>query len=116
MCRKFFEEVIVDDERIGEKLISKVFLGGKKDYLSEDHTLKHFRENLWDMKVTDKENYEVWNKHGKIDAVSKAKEIAKELIKNHHPNIVDEEKDKLINSILEEAKIKLAEMKSKNRK
>jgi len=116
MCRKFFEEVIVDDERIGEKLISKVFLGGKKEYLSEDHTLKYFKENLWGMKITDKKNYEIWNRNGRVDAVSKAKEVAEELIKNHHPKIVDEDKDRLISNILEEAKIKLAEMKSKNRK
>lgn len=116
MCRKFFEEVVVNDERIGEESISKVFLSGRKEYLSEDHTLKYFKENLWGMKVTDKENYEVWNRNGRVDAASKAKEVAKELIKNHYPNIVDEKKDKMISNILEEAKIKLAEIRKIRKK
>ena len=116
MCKKFFNGIAVDEESIGEKSISKVFLESKNNYLSEDQTLKHFKENLWDMKVTDKESFEVWNRNGRVSTSYKAKEIAKELIKDNHPKIVNEDKNMLIKGILEEAKIKLAEMKRKKQK
>lgn len=116
MCRNFFKDVFVDRERISEEVIKRVFLHNKREYLSEEHTMKFLKENIWDMKVTDKKSYEVWNRNGRKGAINKAKEIAMDLIRNHHPNIVDENKDKLINNILEEAKAKLAEMKSKNKK
>lgn len=109
MCKKFFEEVVVDDDRIGEKIIGDVFLSSKNNYLDEGHTLKYFKENIWNMRVTDKNNYEIWSRNGQVSSVDKAKEIANNLIENHIPAIVNEEKDKLINDIIIETKMKLKE-------
>ena len=60
-------------------------------------------------KITDQNSYEAWCQKGQIDAASKAKEIARDLIKNHHPDIVDEGQNELIAEVLKEAEIKLKE-------
>jgi len=111
MCKKFFNGVEVDDRRIGEEVIEKLFSNNKMEYLSEDHTLSHFKENIWSKRVTNQSSYEFWECNGRVNANNKAKEIASDLIKNHHPNIADSKKEQLIDEIINEVKKKLKEKK-----
>ncbi len=109
MCKKFFNGVKVDEDVIGEEVIDRLFSINKHEYLSDEHTLKNFTENLWNKRVTDQNSYEVWNMNGRIDALMKAREVAENIIKDYHPAIVDSQKERMINEIVGEAKIKLKE-------
>lgn len=109
ICTKYFNGVEIDEERMAEKTITEAFLNDKREYITDNHTLMFFKENLWNKSITNQDSFEIWDKKGRIDAVHQAKEIASNLIKNHHPNIVDEEQEKLIGEVLKETKIKLKE-------
>jgi len=116
MCKKFFEEIKMDEGRLAEDAIAEVMAQPGGEYLSRDHTLNYFKDNLWDNKITDKKSYEVWKKDGRVSARDKAKEIAKNIIENHYPEVVNKDQEKQIDEILEEAMAKLKEVKKETGK
>jgi len=61
-------------------LINKVGIGG--NFLGEDHTVKHFRKELWFPELIDRRIPSSWLKDEKI-TIDKAKDKVKSLLKNY---------------------------------
>jgi len=82
MVRRITGGFEINEETLALDLIHKVGPGG--EYLTSEHTLKHFKEN-WSPQLFSRTSYERWQKEGKKDLSARANEKAKEILKTHTP-------------------------------
>ena len=67
-------------------------VGPGKNYLSEDHTCQHMRQEHFLPTVADRNDRETWIKLGGKDTFQRAHEIAVEILSTHEPKPLDPEK------------------------
>ena len=77
----------INEETLALDLIHNVGPGG--EYLTSEHTLKHFKEN-WSPQLFSRTSYERWQKEGKKGLATRANEKAKEILKTHVPKPLDQ--------------------------
>lgn len=69
----------VDEEGMAVSVIKE--LGQKGDHLSSDHTLKHFREELWVTDLLSRERFSLWEKGGRKGLTQRAEERVQNLLR-----------------------------------
>lgn len=89
----------VDQKTMPLDVIMKV--GHEGHYLGQKHTLDHFRE-MWQPMVTDGQPYANWKAAGAKGAVEHAREKAREILRTHHPEPLDEDVKKDLARIVAE--------------
>ncbi|MFX0099761.1 MAG: trimethylamine methyltransferase family protein [Candidatus Hodarchaeota archaeon] len=99
----------INDETIALDLIKKVGPGG--EFLSERHTLKHFRKELWRPSFMNREIYQNWLDEGSMTYGEKVMEKTREILKIHAPDLLDEQIIKKLDKIVERAREKLENFK-----
>ncbi len=82
MVRRITGGFELNEETLALDLIHRVGPGG--EYLTSEHTLKHFKEN-WSPQIFSRTPYERWEKEGKKDLAARANGKAKEILKTHTP-------------------------------
>jgi trimethylamine--corrinoid protein Co-methyltransferase len=95
--RRMMEGICVDQENLAVESIKRVGPGGH--FLSDEHTLDHFREN-WQPDLTDRKTYEDWKGRGAKSMGQRAKEKIKKIIERHRPEPLAPETDIKIDRIL----------------
>jgi trimethylamine--corrinoid protein Co-methyltransferase len=83
MVKRYMRGFEVDDEHLAVDVIRKVGPGGH--FLSEKHTLDHFRKEHWRPAFFNRENLPNWIKKGKKTVDQKLIEKALEILKTHKP-------------------------------
>ena len=58
--------------------------GHKGDFLSTEHTLRHFRDD-WYPKLFDRDSFEGWQSNGGKDLRQKARERIDQILAEHQP-------------------------------
>lgn len=103
MIGQFLEGVSINDETIALNLIEKIgqFPG---NYLNTEHTRQWWKKEQYITKAGNSLSYPEWLSEGKKNELNSAKEISEEIINNHKPLLLEEEKIEEIKKILEEAK------------
>lgn len=81
--------VRVTDETLAVDVTAEVGPGG--NYVQEDHTFEHMREEHFVPIVADRQPRENWEASGKKDTWTRCHEIALDALENHRPIPVDEE-------------------------
>jgi trimethylamine--corrinoid protein Co-methyltransferase len=104
MCNSI-EQIVICDELIGytkhfmrpleinaETLALDVIdqLGPDGDFLSAEHTLKHYRED-WYPKLFDRSNFEQWQRTGSKTLRQRAREKARKILETHQPEALPAE-------------------------
>jgi trimethylamine--corrinoid protein Co-methyltransferase len=88
MTMRVLRGIEVNDEALALDVIDEVGPGGH--YLMADHTLRHMRsEFYYPSAVVDRQGWEMWQQDGGRDAQERAKEIARDILTNHHPEPLD---------------------------
>jgi len=82
LVRRIYRGVEVNEETMALDLIDEIGPGG--EYLTSEHTLKHFKEN-WYPELLSRVPYDRWEKEDKKDLGTKARERAKHILENHTP-------------------------------
>jgi trimethylamine--corrinoid protein Co-methyltransferase len=77
----------VTDESLPLDLIKKVGFSG--NYITEKHTSRHFRSELFMPKLLPREPYEAWEKGGSRLALDLARERARDILAKHQPYPID---------------------------
>jgi trimethylamine--corrinoid protein Co-methyltransferase len=77
----------VDDESLAVDVIRSV--GPSKDFLDQDHTLKHMRDHSRP-ELIDRNGMETWKASGSTDSYQRAVEKTREILKNHQPDPLPE--------------------------
>ena len=78
MIRRFKQGINLDEESLSVDLIDKVGIGNQ--YLTEEHTFKHFRTESWHPDLFDRYRYENWENKGKKDLAMRTKEKIKSIL------------------------------------
>ncbi|UCC38582.1 MAG: trimethylamine methyltransferase family protein [Candidatus Aminicenantes bacterium] len=97
MVRRITQGFKINKETMALDLIDEIGPGG--EFLSSDHTLKHFREN-WFPDLISRIPYEKWTGEGKKDLGTKANEKARFILDNHNPRPLEENLRKELRSIV----------------
>jgi len=101
-----YEQCVIDNEIIGAalhiargievnrdtlavKIIKEVGPGGH--YLDHEHTLRNFTEVNWFPKLTNRRKWDSWMEAGGRDMRQRANEMARKILKEHHPQHLPED-------------------------
>ncbi len=83
MALRVIKGIKVNPDTLAAEVIEAVGPGG--NFLSQPHTVKHLRSELFMPKIAVRSNYATWDKEGRKNAVDNANEIARKTIKEHQP-------------------------------
>jgi trimethylamine--corrinoid protein Co-methyltransferase len=86
--------VEVTEETLAVDVTAEVGPGG--NFLQEDHTFEHMREEHFVPKIADRQQRETWEETGKKDTITRCHEIVLDVLENHQAKPVDEEVVKAI--------------------
>jgi trimethylamine--corrinoid protein Co-methyltransferase len=81
IVKKIISGIEVTDETVALDLMKKV--GPKGSFLTERHTLEHFKREIWIPKITDRTFPDIWVKAGARDLWVKAKEESEKILKEY---------------------------------
>lgn len=98
--RRMMDGVRVDDEYMALDAIRRVGPGG--NYLGDEHTFSHFKENFTG-DITDRNTYDQWQAKGGTTMRERAKAKIEYILENHKPQLLSKEADARIEEILKMA-------------
>ncbi len=88
MAKRFLSGFEVSDEHLALDVISKVGPGGH--YLQQEHTMKHFRKELWRSRVFTRQPFERWKDEGSKDVETNVREEIRRILETHKPKSLPE--------------------------
>ena len=81
MVRRLLRGVEVSDETLSLDLIEKVGPGG--NYIMEDHTLKHFKQSIWQPQLLNRMVYDNWKSGGALTFGERANQKVRDILENY---------------------------------
>jgi trimethylamine---corrinoid protein Co-methyltransferase len=87
MVRHFRRGFAVTPETLAYDVIAAV--GPGKNFLIEDHTVRHCRKAFWKPALCDRSGLEAWMQGGQKDAVARARQRWKKLLREHQDPALD---------------------------
>ncbi len=100
MVRHITQGFEINEETLAIDLINEIGPGG--EYLSSEHTLKHFRGN-WFPDLISRLPYDIWEKENNKDLGTRANERAKYILENHTPEPIEEQLKNELREIIKSA-------------
>jgi trimethylamine--corrinoid protein Co-methyltransferase len=94
--KHFMRPLEINEDTLAHDLIDKI--GPDGDYLSSDHTLKHYRED-WYPKLFDRRNFEEWQRGGSKSMRQRAREKALKILETHKPEPLPKDVQEKIDAI-----------------
>lgn len=80
-AKRFIRGIEVNRETIAREVIEAVGPGGH--FLQQQHTVDHFRKELWRPALLTRQHYTNWEKDGAKDMYQRIQEKLKDIIENH---------------------------------
>ncbi len=102
---RIMQGIEITDEKLGLKVIERARQKG--DFLAEDHTVRHFRQELWFPELLDRNFWEKWVNGGKKDMSIRCKEMKDKLLREHTPMPIKDDTLKAVNRLLKDSKKQL---------
>lgn len=99
MIKQTVRGFTVDDESLAVDVIKSV--GPSKDFLAQEHTLKHMRTHSRP-ELIDRNEMETWQASGATDSYQRALEKARDILQNHKPEPLPEKVLAQMRSIITE--------------
>jgi len=106
MGRHLLKPIEITPETLALDLIERVGFGGH--YLSEEHTLAHFKE-VWYHDLIDRQRREGWENTGALTLGDRIKQKVKEILDTHHPEPVPPDVQKRLAERLAQAEDQAAD-------
>lgn len=100
MTKRFMQGIEVNTETLALDAIHRVGPGG--NFLADDHTLKHFKEN-WRPTMMDRKNWDNWEAEGKLTLGDKVKAKVKWILENYTPEPLDRKIQQALKDIIARA-------------
>jgi len=79
----------INEETLAFDVIKRVGING--NYITDEHTLKHYKRELWNPELMQRSKWEMWEKDGKKSMLERAVDKQNYLLKNHTPEPLDED-------------------------
>ncbi len=96
---------VVDEERLAEEVIASV--GPTGNYLAEEHTLRHYRQEMWRPQLLFRGQFEHWMDAGGKDMRMRAADTVERILATHQPEPIDEALGRELDKIVEAARKEL---------
>ena len=88
MAKRFIRGIEVTRDTLARDVIQKVGPGG--NFLQEEHTFRHFRQELWMPTLLNRQPYGIWQQEGAKDMGVRVQEKVKEILETHQaPSLPD---------------------------
>ncbi len=106
MVKRIMRGITVSPEALAVEVISRVGPGGH--FLDDEHTIAHFKEEIWIPDLLDRRNLEDWEKGGRRNLGDRVRERVHEILKDHEPPPLEEKLVKELKAIIARADEKYA--------
>lgn len=90
LVKRMMRGIGVHRESLAVDVIERVGIGG--NYLQDEHTLEHFREEIWSPLVMDRQVHATWEKAGAKTMGERCRERVMDILQSHQPEPVLDEK------------------------
>jgi len=91
----------IDSDTLATEVIERVGPGGH--YLTDKHTLEHFKEEFSSTDLLNRDRYDNWLMEGEVTLREKAKEKVRNILEEHEPERIADDTERKITEIIEEA-------------
>ncbi len=81
MCKRFLQGLAVDEESLALDVVRAVGIGGQ--FLGHGHTLEHFRSELWNPTLMNRQSRERWQQAGGTGTRDRARARVAEILETH---------------------------------
>ena len=99
-------DVEISDEKLGLQTIQQAIEAGS--FLAEEHTLRHFRSELWFPQLLDRRFFQSWADDGKQDMAARCRTMKDRLLREHEPTPMSDDTLRAVDQLLADAKRHLA--------
>ena len=103
---RMLDGIDVTDEKLGIATIERAKNLG--NFLAEEHTVRHFRQELWFPQLLDRRFWETWTEDGGKDMAGRCRAMKDQLLREHVPTPMNDDTRKLVDRLLKDAKRHLA--------
>ena len=93
------------DEALGLDVVESVGPGG--NYIDTDHTAAHFRKELWQPKLLDREFFQAWHDDGCVDLEKRCRRRKEDILANHRPEPIPPDLERAVDGVLAAARREL---------
>jgi len=100
MAKRMMQGILIDDETLALDVIDAVGPGGH--FLTENHTLRHFREN-WYPDLMDRGDYDSWATKGKKRLSQVVNEKVRDILATYQPAPLEDDVKVALSDIIEAA-------------
>ncbi len=104
-AKRFVQGINYDESSFAIDLIDKVGYGG--DYVSQKHTAKHFRNEVYYPKFFNRKQYVAWQNEDGLTLNQKLEKRAVEIIEEDAPSLIDQRTEKIFDEIIRDRAKKL---------
>ena len=101
MVKHIARGIRVDEESLALDVIHNVGPGG--NFLAEEHTLKHFREEFWFPKLINRQNYENWMEDGSTSLADRVNKKVLNILQDYQPTPIADDVLKELKEIIDKA-------------
>ncbi|KUO48988.1 MAG: trimethylamine methyltransferase [Desulfitibacter sp. BRH_c19] len=89
LVRRIIRGYQINDETVAIDVIEEVGPGG--EFVTHEHTLKHFRQEHWSPKLINRYRYDEWKEKGGTTMAQRANEEVKKILESDNENQLDKE-------------------------
>jgi trimethylamine--corrinoid protein Co-methyltransferase len=100
-------EIEFSESTLGLEEIAAVAASGTT-FLDREHTLEHFRKELWVPTILDRQYYQGWTQSGALSTEERCVQRKLQILSTHQPDPIAEELAKSLDKIVSEARRKLS--------
>ena len=104
MARRLKKGFQLNEETLGLDVIDRVGPGGS--FIDAEHTLKHFKEEIWYPSMMDRRNFRAWSDYGGKDLFEILNERVRHILKTHQPDPLHEDVIQCLQHIIERSEIR----------
>jgi len=98
----------VEEETLALNVITRI--GPGKDYLMDEHTLKHFREEFYFSSLANRLSAPAWEAAGSRDVLERAHQAVQEMLAHPEAQFLSEEQSREVHNLSKRAEEALAEL------
>ncbi len=103
---RLLQNVEISDDHLGLEVIEEGIRAGS--FLGLEHTLHHFRRELWFPRLLDRDYWEKWSNNGRHDMLTRCIAAKDRILREHTPEPMDRETQRAVDQLLMAAKRHLA--------
>lgn len=99
--KRVIREVTINDETLAIDVIGNVGPGGS--FLTNPHTFKHFRDELWIPDLIERRNWDMWEKDGALSIFEIAEKKVFEILDSISDKILTDDAESAIDQVVIDA-------------